>query len=91
MIKIEKQSKPITDVTEGDKVYINGKEMIVDKQFVFIEHKETKEMIIEFYNVENDREYQLRYFADQVEASLEVYELVEDFQYTKREPKTVAW
>ncbi|MGK0232727.1 MAG: hypothetical protein ACI9P9_000825, partial [Patescibacteria group bacterium] len=53
MIKIEKQSKPITDVTEGDKVYINGKEMIVDKQFVFIEHKETKEMIIEFYNVEN--------------------------------------
>ena len=48
-------------------------------------------MIVEIFNPENDREYQVRYFDDQVDSSLEVYELVEEFQYVRREPKTVAW
>jgi hypothetical protein len=91
MIKIDKKSKPIGDLKEGDKLFINGKEMKVDRQFVFMEHDKDKEMIIEFFNPESDREYQLRYFDDQIDSSLEVYELMEEFQYTKREPKTIAW
>ena len=90
-IKIEKKSKNIGSLKEGDKFFINGKAMIVDKQYLFMDHKTTKEMIIEVYNPENDREYQVRYFDDQVDTSIEIYELQGDFQYVRREPKTIAW
>jgi len=91
VLKVEKKSKPIGKLGEGDSFFINGKEMKVDKQFLFQDHDNTKEMIIEMFNPENDREYQIRYFDDQVDSSLEVYELLGDFQYTKREPKTISW
>lgn len=91
MIPISKQSKPIAKVKKGDKLWLNDKEMIVDEHFLFMDHKTTKEMIIEVYNPENEREYQVRYFDDQVESSIEVFELVEDFEYVKREPKSIAW
>ena len=78
-------------MNEGDKIFINGKEMVVDKQFVFQEHKNMKEMIIEIYNPTNEREYQIRYFDDQIDSSLEVYELQGDLQYIRREPKTISW
>ena len=90
-LKIEKQSKPLGEIKEGDSVYINGKEMKVDKHYLFQAHRDTNEMIIEIYNPENEREYQVRYFDDQIETSIEVYELVGDFQYVKREPKTISW
>lgn len=90
-LKIEKQSKPLGEIKEGDSIFINGKEMKVDKHYLFQDHKNTKEMIIEIFNPANDREYQVRYFDDQVETSIEVYELLEDFQYVKREPKTISW
>ena len=91
MVEIEKQSKAIGSLKEGDKFFVNGKEMRVDKQYLFQDHGKMKEMIIEIFNVENEREYQVRYFDDQVESSLEVYELVEEFQYVRREPKSVSW
>ena len=91
MIKIEKQSKAIGKLGEGDKLWINGKEMKVDKQYLMQDHGKMKEMIVEFFNPANDREYQLRYFDDQTDSSLEVYELQDEFQYVRREPKTVAW
>ena len=91
MIEIEKQSKAIGKLEEGDSFFINGKEMKVDKQFLFQDHGNTKEMIIEIFNPENEREYQIRYFDDQIGSSIEIYELVEDFQYTRREPKRVSW
>ena len=90
-LKIEKQSKPIGELGEGDSFFINGKEMKVDKQYLFMEHKDMNEMIVEVYNPENEREYQVRYFDDQVDTSIEVYELVGDFQYVKREPRIVSW
>ena len=65
--------------------------MIVDENYLFMDHKTTKEMIIEFYNPDNEREYQLRYFDDQEDTSIEIFELQGDFQYVKREPKTLAW
>ena len=90
-LKIEKQSKVIGKLGEGDKVWINGKEMVVDKQYLMEDHGDTKEMIIEVFNSENEREYQIRYFDDQVESSIEVYELQGDFQYVRREPLTISW
>ncbi len=91
MVEIEKQSKVIGALVEGDKVWINGKEMVVDKQYLLQDHGDMKEMIVEVFNPENEREYQIRYFDDQVENSIEVFELQEDFQYVRREPKTIRW
>jgi hypothetical protein len=91
ILKVEKQSKSIADLKEGDSFFINGKEMKIDKHYLFQDHENMKEMIIEIFNPANDREYQVRYFDDQIETSIEIYELLEDFQYTRREPKTVAW
>jgi len=91
MIPIEKQSKPIAKIKAGDSMWIQGKVMKVDDHFLFMDHKTTKEMIIEVFNPENEREYQVRYFDDQVETSIEVYELVNDFQYVKREPTGISW
>jgi hypothetical protein len=90
-LKIESMSKPLGELKEGDSFFINGSEMKVDKQYLFMAHKDTNEMIIEIFNPKNEREYQVRYFDDQVESSIEVYELVGDFQYVKREPKTISW
>jgi len=91
ILKVEKPSKDISKIKEGDKLWINGKEMKVDKHYLFQDHGNTREMIIEVFNVESDREYQIRYFDDQVESSIEVYELQGDFQYVRREPKTIRW
>ena len=91
VLKIEKPSKDLVKLKEGDKFWINGKEMKVDKHYLFQDHGNTKEMIIEVFNVESDREYQIRYFDDQVESSIEIYELQGDFQYVRREPKTIKW
>lgn len=88
---IEKPSKEIAELKEGDSIWVNGKEMKVDKHYLFQDHGTTKEMIVEFFNPANDRDYQLRYFDDQVETSLEVYELQGEIQYVRREPKTIRW
>jgi hypothetical protein len=90
-MKIEKQSKPLTEIKENDSIFINGKEMKVDKHYLFQDHGTTKEMIIEIFNPANEREYQIRYFDDQIETSIEVYELQGEFQYVRREPKTISW
>ena len=91
ILKIEKQSKPLSKIEEGDMMFINGKEMKVDKHYLLQDHGNTKEMIIEIFNIENNREYQVRYFDDQAETSIEIFELQEEFQYVKREPKTISW
>jgi len=90
-LKIEKKSKDLGKLDSGDKFFINRKEMKVDKQYLFQDHGKMKEMIIEIFNPANDREYQVRYFDDQIDSSIEIYELVGDFEYVRREPKTVAW
>lgn len=90
-LKIEGWSKAISKLGEGDRVWLNGKAMVVDKHYLFQDYGDTREMIVEVYNPESEREYQIRYFDDQVETSIEVYELVGDFQYVKREPKTISW
>lgn len=90
-IPITKQSKKISEIKKGDIVFINDKPMRVDSHYRFMDHKDTQEMIIEIFNEENEREYQIRYFDDQIPSSLEVYELQEDFQYVRREPQSIEW
>lgn len=92
MIKIKKQSKDISKLKKGDKVVVDGHSLQVDDQYVFVEHEGTTEMIIELFNPKTDKEYQIRYFNDQVETSLEFYYLQKDFQYSKVEDiKEIEW
>jgi hypothetical protein len=92
MIKIKKQSKPIANLKKGDKVVVDGHSLEVDEHYTFMEHRDTTEMIIELFNPETNKEYQLRYFDDQIESSLEFYYLQGEFQYLKAENvKEVEW
>ncbi len=91
MGEILNQSKPLANLKKGDKIKVNGTELIVDSHYLFIDHKTTKEMIIEVYNPKNEREFQIRYFDDQIETSIEVYELSNDFQYVGRDFETIEW
>jgi hypothetical protein len=92
MIKIKKQSKPIANLKKGDKVVVDGHSLEVDEHYTFMEHRDTTEMIIELFNPKTEKEYQLRYFNDQVESSLEFYYLQGEFQYSKAETvKEIEW
>jgi len=84
-----KASKPVSKVKKGDRIRIDGKEYIVDSHYVLIDHKTTKEMAIELYD-KDDKDYQLRYFDDQMESTLQLYEL-QEILYLKRPMKSVEW
>lgn len=86
-----KQSKSIDKIKKGDKITVEGHELTVDAHFMLEDHKNTKEMVIELFNPKTDKEYQLRYFDDQVETSLEFYYLQGDFQYVRVDIKEVKW
>ena len=91
MIKIKRQSKPISQLKKGDKILIDGKGLIVDAHYLFMDHKTTKEMIIELFNPKTDKDYQIRYFDDQIETSLEFYYLQNEFEYKRAETKEISW
>lgn len=89
--KVEiKGSKPISQVKKGDRVKVDGVEFQVDAQYILIDHGKTKEMAIEIFNPKTDRDYQLRYFVDQIETSMEFYEL-QEIVYVRRPVKKVEW
>lgn len=89
--KIEiKASKPVPQIKKGDKVKVDGVEFSVDAHYVLIDHGKTKEMAIEIFNPKTDKDYQLRYFSDRLEDSLEFYEL-EEIVYVKRPVRKVEW
>ena len=73
---VVKASKPITKIKKGDKIKIDGKDYEVDEHYVLIDHGTTKEIAIELFD-KNDKDYQLRYFNDQTESTMELYELQE--------------
>lgn len=85
-----KTSKPISKVKKGDKIKIDGIEYEVDEHYVLIDHNSTKEMAIELFNPKTDKDYQLRYFDDQAESTLDFYELAE-ILYLKRPFKKIEW
>lgn len=90
MIKLKK-SKDIADLKRGDKVVVDGHELEVDTHYLFLDHKTTKEMIIELFNPKTLKEYQIRYFDDQIDTSMEFYYLQGDFQYIKADVSSIEW
>ncbi|MDO8508819.1 MAG: hypothetical protein Q7S27_03995 [Nanoarchaeota archaeon] len=88
-VQIE-NSKPITQLKKGDKVRVDGVEFSVDAHYILIDHGKTKEMAIEIFNPKTDKDYQLRYFVDQLETSMEFYEL-QEIVYVRRPVKKVEW
>ncbi|HVY01847.1 MAG TPA: hypothetical protein VHA12_03730 [Candidatus Nanoarchaeia archaeon] len=84
------QSKPVSKIKKGDKIKIDGVEYEVDAHYVLIDHGTTKEMTIEIFDPKRDKDFQLRYFDDQLEATLDLYEL-QEILYIKRAFKKVEW
>ena len=76
-------------VAKGDVVTIDGKQYNVDAHYVLIDHGNTKEMTIELFD-DNDKDYQLRYFDDQIETTFELYEL-QEIIYTKKPFSKISW
>ncbi|MEK6855738.1 MAG: hypothetical protein AABX66_01120 [Nanoarchaeota archaeon] len=85
-----KASKPIAQLKKGDKVKVDGIQLEVDSHYVLMDHKTTKEMTLELFDPKNDQDYQLRYFDDQVDSTLEFYELKE-IMYIKKVFRKVEW
>jgi hypothetical protein len=82
-------SKPIGKIKKGDKIKIDGIDFEVDAHYVLIDHGSTKEMAIEIFD-KNDKDYQLRYFDDQSDTTLDFYAL-EEIMYIKRKFGKVEW
>lgn len=90
---IVKTSKSIGELKKGDTLKIDGKSLEVDAQYVFEDYKTTKEMIIELFDPkakEGEGEYQIRYFDDQVEATIKVY-ILKTIVYEEIEVKKIEW
>ena len=87
---VVKGSKPILSLKKGDKIKIDNVEFEIDAHYVLIDHGKTKEMAIDIFNPKTDKDYQLRYFSDQVETSMELYEL-EEIIYVRKKIQKVEW
>ena len=85
-----KASKPIGKVVKGDKMKVEGKVYEVDSHYVLIDHGGTKEMAIELFDAKTDKDYQIRYFDDQIEESISFWELKE-IVYEQKEIEKVEW
>ncbi len=93
-IEIEKASikgsKPISALKKGDKIKVDGKEYEIDAHYVLMDHGKTKEMVIEIFDKKTDKDFQLRYFSDQIERSMEFYEL-QEILYVRKEVGKIEW
>jgi len=87
---IIKASKPIAKIAKGDKIKVDGKEYEVDSHYVLINHGSTKEMAIELFDKE-DKDYQMRYFNDQMERTIDFYELQGEIMFVKKPCKKIEW
>jgi hypothetical protein len=55
-----------------------------------MDHGTCKEMAIEIFDPKADKDYQLRYFNDQMETTLDFYEL-DEILYNKKPFKKIEW
>ncbi|MEK6854859.1 MAG: hypothetical protein AABX73_01420 [Nanoarchaeota archaeon] len=85
-----KASKPIEQVKKGDKIKVDSLVLEVDSHYVLMDHGKTKEMTIECFDPKTDKDYQLRYFSDQIETSMEFYQL-DEIVYNKIDIEKVEW
>ena len=81
MVKIKGD---VSKVKKGDKIKVDGRVLEVDAHSVLIDHGKTKEMAIDLFDGKADEDFQLRYFDDRVEESLEFYQL-EEIIYSRKE------
>ncbi len=86
-----KASKPIATLKKGDTVAVDGKKLEVDAQYVFEDYKTTKEMLIELFDPKTDKDYQIRYFDDQVEDTIKFYELKEIVYEENENVQKIEW
>ncbi len=84
-----KASKPISKLKKGDKIKIDSKSYEIDAHYVLMKHPNNSEMAIELFD-SNDKDFQLRYFDDQAEATFDFYEL-QEIMYFKKAFKKVEW
>jgi galactose mutarotase-like enzyme len=87
---IVKGSKKVSEIVKGDVVKVDGKPYEVDAHEVLIDHGKNKEMSIEMFDKKTDKDFQLRYFDNDSEGTVEFYEL-KDIVYDKIEIKKVEW
>ena len=85
-----KASKDVSKIKKGDKVKVDGLELEVDAHYVMIDHGSAKEMAIELFDPKKDKDYQIRYFDNNLENSIEFYEL-EEIIYNKKQFSKVEW
>ena len=85
-----KASKDISKVKKGDKIKVDGVEYEVDSHYVLIDHGTTKEMAIEVFD-KNDKDYQVRYFNDQAEGTVDFYELQGEIMFMRKPFKKIEW
>jgi cobyric acid synthase len=88
-----KSSRPLTELKKGDKVKVDGKVLEIDAHYIFEDYGTTKEMLIELFDPkakEDDGDFQIRYFDDQVNESIKVYEL-KKIVYEEIEAKKIEW
>jgi len=83
-------SKPIGNVKKGDKVKVDGLILEVDSHYVLIDHGSTREMAIELFDPKTEKDYQLRYFDDRVESSIEFF-VLEEIVYNRKHAKKIEW
>jgi len=88
-IKI-KASKDISNIKKGDKIKVDGVEYEVDAHYVLIDHGTTKEMAIELFD-KNDKDFQIRYFNDNAEGTLDFYELQGEIMFIKKPFSKIEW
>ena len=86
-----KASKSIGTLKKGDFVIVDGKKLEIDAHYVFEDYKTTKEMLIELFDSKTDKDYQIRYFSDQVEETLKFYELKEIVYEENENVQKIEW
>jgi len=88
-IKI-KSSKDVSKIKKGDKIKVDGVEYEVDAHYVLIDHGTTKEMAIELFD-KSDKDYQIRYFNDNAQETLDFYELQGEIMFVKKPFSKIEW
>ena len=89
-IKLE-SSKPVKNIKKGDIIKVDEMKLEVDAHHVLIDHGSTKEMVIECFDPKTDKDYEIRYFDDQMETSIEVYRFDEIIYNRLPSVKKISW
>ncbi len=87
---VVKASRDISKLKKGDKIKVDGVEYEVDAHYVLIDHGTTKEMAIEVFD-KTGKDYQIRYFNDQANETIDFYELQGEIMFMKKPFKKIEW